>query len=103
MNTERDFRMKIFTTIIFTTFVLALLAFASAASPSTATGAVRHHRHHIVHRRAVVDHSVRVWVNTKSGVYHYPGERWYGRTEEGEYMTESAARAAGYRPTENGQ
>ena len=21
-----------------------------------------------------------VWVNTRSGIYHYPGKRWYGRT-----------------------
>ena len=39
-----------------------------------------------------------VWVNTKSGVYHCPGTRWYGATKNGEYMTESQARAAGDRP-----
>jgi hypothetical protein len=42
--------------------------------------------------------STRVWVNTKSGVYHCPGTRWYGATKSGEYMTESQARAAGDRP-----
>jgi hypothetical protein len=42
-------------------------------------------------------------VNLDSGVYHYPGERWYGNTKNGQYMTEAAARKAGYRPTENGQ
>ena len=44
-----------------------------------------------------------VWVNTKSGVYHLPGMRWYGRTAEGEYMCRSAADKAGYRSTHNGQ
>ncbi len=30
---------------------------------------------------------VKVWVNTRSGVYHCPGTRWYGNTKQGEYMT----------------
>jgi hypothetical protein len=40
----------------------------------------------------------KVWVNTKSGVYHCPATRWYGATKSGEYMTERQARAAGDRP-----
>lgn len=42
--------------------------------------------------------SVKVWVNTKSGVYHCPGTRWYGATKSGEYTTEREARANGDRP-----
>ncbi|BCM89384.1 nuclease [Abditibacteriota bacterium] len=44
-----------------------------------------------------------VWVNTKSGVYHYPGTRWYGNTKQGEYMSEKDALAAGYHAAGNGQ
>ena len=44
-----------------------------------------------------------VWVNAPSGVYHYPGTRWYGNTNQGEYMSEADALASGYRPAENGQ
>jgi hypothetical protein len=24
-----------------------------------------------------------VWVNTATGIYHYPGTRWYGNTKQG--------------------
>jgi hypothetical protein len=37
-----------------------------------------------------------VWVNTRSGRYHLPGSRWYGRTTEGTYMTLAEARARGF-------
>jgi hypothetical protein len=40
----------------------------------------------------------KVWVNTKSGVYHCPGSRYYGTTKAGQFMAEPEARAAGNRP-----
>jgi hypothetical protein len=47
--------------------------------------------------------SGQVWVNTKTGVYHYPGTRWYGNTNSGKYMSEQDAIKEGDRPAKNGQ
>ena len=44
-----------------------------------------------------------VWVNTATVIYHYPGARWYGKTKQGEFMSEADARAKGYRPARDGQ
>jgi hypothetical protein len=44
-----------------------------------------------------------VWVNTATGIYHYPGTRWYGKTNEGKFMSEKDAIGQGYRAARNGQ
>jgi hypothetical protein len=43
--------------------------------------------------------SGRVWVNLDSGVYHKSG-RWYGKTKNGKFMTETEAKAAGYKASQ---
>jgi hypothetical protein len=47
---------------------------------------------------AEAQETVKVWVNTKSGVYHCAGGRYYGTTKAGAFMLEAEARAAGNRP-----
>jgi hypothetical protein len=44
-----------------------------------------------------------VWLNTRSGIYHEKGMRWYGNTKHGAYVCRKEADAAGERDTRNWQ
>jgi len=44
-----------------------------------------------------------VWVNKDTKIYHVEGDRYYGRTKNGEWMTEEDAKKAGCRPVKTKQ
>ncbi len=43
-----------------------------------------------------------VWLNTKTGIWHSQGGRWYGNTKSGAYVCAKEATAAGDRASLNG-
>jgi hypothetical protein len=81
-----------FLSILLSAFLLCLPS-VQAQNISTPAGA----------RVSQSSESRQVWVNTATGVYHYPGTRWYGNTKQGKFMSEADARALGFRPAKNGQ
>jgi hypothetical protein len=44
-----------------------------------------------------------VWLNLSTMIWHYKGQRWYGRTKSGTYVCEREAAAEGARSTRNGE
>ena len=65
---------------------------ASPAAPDTATP---------VASSSSGEGSGMVWLNSGSNVYHCPGSHYYGKTKQGAYVSEAAAKAKGAHPDSN--
>jgi len=85
------------------TIFLAAAIFVSAFSPAYANQAPAPHFHSEQEAKQHCPKDTVVWVNTKTGVYHLKGERWYGATKNGAYVCRKEADAEGDRMTRNGQ
>jgi hypothetical protein len=85
----------------------ALVAFLSLASCLSTVGtAWAQSSPHFSSEQEAVQHCPKdtvVWVNTKTGVYHFRGQRWYGNTKEGAFECRRDADVEGDRATRNGQ
>lgn len=74
--------------------IVVLLSLIACGSSSQAVV----NRHRPITTQSAGNPTVKVWVNTNSGVYHCPGTRWYGKTKSGQFMTQREAQSKGYRP-----
>jgi hypothetical protein len=83
--------------------ILATILFVSTLCPAYANpvSAARFHSEQEARQHCPQDGVV--WLNTKTGVYHLKGERWYGATKDGAYVCRKEADAEGDRMTRNGQ
>ena len=76
---------------------------ASAASPATPEHISKRGHHETSEEAASAAPAATppspgmVWVNAKTKVYHTAGDRWYGKTKNGQWMTEADAIKAGCR------
>ena len=82
---------------------LVLVLFLGTSYLGTAYALTASHFQSEQEAKAHCPHDTVVWVNTKSGVYHFKGQRWYGNTNQGAYLCREEADAEGDRATKNRQ
>ncbi len=88
--------MKLHTALL--AFALSTTLFAQNAAPTPTPAPAPKQMPKPADKEAPGGGPDKVWVNTTSNVYHCPGDRYYGKTKAGKYVTESAALAEGDKP-----
>ena len=83
------------------TLVVAIFAISATFSVLTAEALERYDTESQAQQHCPKD--TVVWLNLPTMIWHYKGQRWYGRTKHGAYVCEKEAAAGGARATRNGE
>jgi len=85
---------------IFSTLALCVVATSALAqTPTTATP--KPATTPAVTKETKSSHAGKVWVNLDSKIYHCEGDRHFGTTKKGDYMTLAEAKAQGMAAAKN--
>lgn len=87
--------------LMFTGLMLCIMVFpgtARSTQPLGNTAAQKGSASTASSTKSGASHKGMVWVNPKTKIFHRPGDRWYGKSKGGKYMTEADAIKAGYKP-----
>ncbi len=80
----------------------AVIAQTQSPTPQSQSTPTAHHAFGAPRAEAVPGGGPdKVWVNMNSKVYHCPGDRYYGKTANGRYMSEKDALAFGAHGSRN--
>jgi hypothetical protein len=78
--------------------MVVAMTFATLLGPALATSAPPLTYPTEAAAKRACPHDIVVWLNTRTGFYHYKGQKWYGTTTVGAYVCKAEADMAGDTP-----